>query len=57
MTRVSAATDDLLSDLDGVAMARCINSGQITAVEAVGAAIARLQSGGSTAARPGERAV
>ncbi|MEE4147045.1 MAG: amidase [Halieaceae bacterium] len=44
MTRVSAVTDDILSDLDGVAIGRSINSGQITALEAVGAAIARLQS-------------
>ena len=44
MTRVSAATNDIISDLDGVAIGRCINSGEFTASEAVSAAIARLQS-------------
>ena len=44
MTRLSAAIDDILSDMDGVAIGRCINSGAFTAQEAVSAAIARLQS-------------
>ena len=44
MTRVGAATNDILGDLDGVAIGRGINAGDFTAVEAVSAAIARLQS-------------
>ena len=44
MTRVGAATDDIIGDLDGIGIGQRISAGDFTAVEAVSAAIARLQS-------------
>ena len=42
--QVTAATDDILGELDAVAISRGIRAGEFTAVEAVAAAIARLRA-------------